>query len=248
MHEDVKKNYKTMGLNQLCIMSENNVVVVPFEKFGSILTILNKFEFLFKKYGNDFVYFFLKSMLRDLTKAKEVIVNLQNFVEFIWKPFFKRCCGYMESIKDRSIKLREVHKIEDQCVKCDRLEFQLQQLFNALESCHDRDPSKPGWISAAVYQIRSYLSLCNQAKAAKMVLEIRSKLQLTGSFDIVEHVACTVSATMQDQPLSSVGDKAITVASFLDDVASNEEKRKCIETFSKCLDIVEWIKNGNKLH
>ena len=240
---DVTKGYEDDEINDLCIIGNKFVRLIPFKNYDQILPILKNFELLFKKFDNDFVRYFMKSRLKDLTKIKASI-NLQNFVDMVWEHSFQRCCELMENIKDRNIQLREVQEIEKQCVKHDNLEHQLQVLYDGLQECHGYELSRPLWISDAVYQIKSYLSLCSQATAADMVLQIKSKLELSGNFGIVEHFAHSVTAKMQDQPLSCIDTRVVEVASFLKEIASSKEKWECIEMFSKCLDIVNWIKKG----
>ncbi len=241
----VGNNYELYSLQQLGTVHNNVLHIIPFEEYINILSILENFNSLFKVYENDFVKYFFKSLVRSSIKSK-VQVNLQNFVEDIWNPFFKRSCIFIESIRDRSIKLREIDEIESHCTKSDRLESQLLSLFCGLEVCRGRSPSiaDRSWILKPVNQIQTYVSLCEQAKAARMVLQIKEKLELTGDFDIVEHVAHKVSETMQDQPLSSIDISVGAVASFLKDMASSKQKSDSIEIFSNCLDIVTWMKNG----
>ncbi len=241
----VGNNYELCSLQELCTVHDNVSCIIPFEDYINILSILENFKLLFKVHENDFVKYFLKSLVRSLTKSK-VQVNLQNFVEDIWNPFLKKSCIFIESIRDRSIKLREIDEIESHCTKSDQLENQLLRLFCGLEACHGRSSliADHSWILKPVNQIQTYISLCEQAKAARMVLQIKEKLELTGDFDIVEHVAHKVSETMQDQPLSSIDTSVGAVASFLKDMASSKSRSDCIETFTNCLDIVTWIKNG----
>lgn len=246
MLADVSQDYDSSEINDSCIIEDNDVKLIPFSSCSEILSILSTFELLFKNFKNDFVGYFLKLLIKNLTK-KKTIITVQNFVNLVWDPFFQRCCVFIENIRNRSIKLSEVHEIEENCVKHSELENQLQVLFDGLQECHSRELSRPVWIPDAVYQIKSYLSLCGQARAAEMVLKIKKELNLTGNFDIVEHVACKVSATMRDQPLSSIDTAVVKVASFLEKIAASEEKMKCIEMFSQCLDIVEWIRNGKIL-
>ena len=56
---------------------------------------------------------------------------------------------------------------------------------------------------------------------------------------------------MKDQPLSAVNQKLIDAGAFLKDLASEHSKLDCLETFSKCLGVVRWIRSetkGQKLH
>ncbi len=242
---DSTKNYDDYSIQELCTLQDSSFNLILFEEYEGIMPILEDFRSLFGKHDNDFVRYFLYSILRDTVKKQNI--TYANFVPLIWDPFFMKCCELLTDIKDRSIKLREIHRIENDCTKSDLLESQLLLLCCGLEGCkkYESSGNSHHWISVSVKQIKTYLSMCDQAKAADIVLQLRKKLKLSGNFDIVEYVAHKVSETMEDQALSSIDVSIDALASFLQDMASDGEKRYCIEMFSNCLDIVDWIKNGN---
>ena len=209
------------------------------------MLILEDFKSLFKTNDNKLVRYFFYSMLRDSVKNQPI--SCANFVTVVWNPFFQKCCRFLNDVKKKSIKLKEILTIDRDCTSSEQLENELIKLCCGVENCHDNKKLERDhrWISESVMQIKTYLSMCDQAKAADTVLEIKEKLKLSGNFDIVECVAQKVSETLQDQPLSSIDVNMGALASFLQDMASSEEKKNCIETFSDCMDIVNWIKNGN---
>ena len=245
LEKHVGNNYELCCVNKLCTVHDGVLHVIPFQGYNNIMSILEDFNSLFKIHESDFVRHFFVSLVRNLIKSTGK-VNLENFVEIIWKPFFNKCCLFINSIRDSSIKLKEIDEIENHCTRFEKLEGQLLKLVCGLEVCQGLSSSTVdhSWISKPINQIQTYISLCKQAKAAHMVLQIKEKLELTGDFNIVEHVAHKVSETMQDQPLSSIDISVGAVASFLKDMASNKKKSDCIEVFSNCLDIVTWMKKG----
>lgn len=48
---------------------------------------------------------------------------------------------------------------------------------------------------------------------------------------------------MKDQTLQDVNDSLIDAGKFIKDVAEEPSKVQCLETFSQCQDIVQWLKN-----
>ncbi len=217
---------------------------VPFGNCGEILSILDNYKLLFKTHENNFTRYFFDSMC-DLNKIK-LRVTFDNFVEIIWNTFIKKCREFLNDIRERTINLKTIYEIEENCTKCDELESQLRKLNLGIEAYLNHDLSKlnHAWISESVCKIKSYLSTCNQVKAANMILQLKTKLKITGDFEIVAHMAQQFSTTMQEKTLNSIETDIVGVASFFEEIVSCTEKRKCIEIFSDCLDIVEWIKNG----
>jgi hypothetical protein len=51
---------------------------------------------------------------------------------------------------------------------------------------------------------------------------------------------------MKDQTLQDVNDCLIDAGRFMKDVAEDPNKVECLETFSRCQDIVKWLKEVTK--
>ena len=51
---------------------------------------------------------------------------------------------------------------------------------------------------------------------------------------------------MKDQTLQDVDDSLIDAGKFMKDIAEEPSKVLCLETFSRCQDIVQWLKEVTK--
>ena len=51
---------------------------------------------------------------------------------------------------------------------------------------------------------------------------------------------------MENQTLKDVDDSLMETGKFLEDVAKESKKVKCLERFSRCQDIVKWLKEVTK--
>ena len=236
---ELNANHEVEQIGELCQIKDNKIVPVFFKSGHEILPIIDKFYILYSKFPNQFFLYFLKQSLNTITSP-----NLANFVGDIWDPVYSQCAVLVESIKNKDIKLKEVHKVYEYIKKKNDIQFQLHGLYSALEKCQNRTPSSiaPPWIIDSISHMDCYLSLCRQSDAAKLILELKSKLSLIGDFSLVEGVEKQVTSA-SDEPLSSIDKTLVDSAlSFLKELSSNPEKYECVLAFSKCSDIVEWIK------
>ena len=243
--DEIGEKHERMNINELCQITDTNVSLMFFKSCQEILPILIKFDVLFRRYPNKFVLNFLKSAIQNSTSP-----SLEKFVPMIWDPVYIKCCELRDGIKEKSIKLKEVHNIYSEYmgnkgeINKGEVKEQLHLLQSALEVCQDQTPSSlpPPWIEDAVNHMENYLSLCTQASAANLILELRDKLELSGNFNLVENVAQKITSSMQNQPLSFIdNNNMVDAVSFFGELSSSPKKSHCIEAFSKCHDIVKWI-------
>ena len=109
----------------------------------------------------------------------------------IWDPSFQRCIALLDSLRDRSIKLSEVDQYFREVKDRER---QISALCSGVEMCKDGRVFGDGhqWISTAVDLMDRYWSICELAKAAEIVLELKEKLKLSGDFSLIEGIASQV--------------------------------------------------------
>ncbi len=51
---------------------------------------------------------------------------------------------------------------------------------------------------------------------------------------------------MRDQTLGDVNDELIKTGRFLKDIASDPHRKKCLEAFARCQNVVAWLKKVTK--
>lgn len=219
-----------------------------FEDAAPLRVILTHHHFLFEKRYSDLFQQIWKSKLDAAMHAKfSVALNFEDVITRIWKPVFSNCCQLVDNVRSRSITLKEVDlyflKIEVTEV-CRHL----RNLYIAVELCRDKKAEEFEWIQGSVDLMKQYWDLCKQAKAAKIVLNLKNDLKLTGDFEIIENVASTVEKSMMDASLESISKSNIKEAkSFLDNFNTEDKKKlECLEQFAACLNIVEWMRKETK--
>lgn len=240
---EVHKDHLHVSLNKLCLCRSNaqdEVTFTCFQAAQPLEPILDRYSILFHTYQSELFMQFWKSKLREIYKSKTEL-TFSEVVTKIWNPVFSECCQLVESVKFKSIKLRDVDNyfrpLKDNFV----YEY-LLNLHKALEACHGKSTDLGQWVRSAVNHMEQYWSLCEQAEAASIVLELKSSLALTGDFKTIEDVAGKVTLSMQEAPLESIDEKLISAKSFLETFTSDKRKLDCLKGFAACMNVVEWIR------
>jgi hypothetical protein len=128
-------------------------------------------------------------------------LSILDIVTKIWEPAFGECCRILESLKDRTMKLREIDDRFKGYNDPGKIMGHLENLYKGVELCFGRSQpsaSRPGWIRSAVESMQQYWTLSRYAKAAKTILELKMKLELTGDFSIMETIATQVRDSLDD--------------------------------------------------
>ena len=242
--EELDDYHEEMNINKLCQINDSEVSFLYFKSSKEIEPILVYFVIFFRHYPNKFIQYFLEYALQNST-----ILSLKEFVPIVWKPVNDRCCSLIDSIRDKSIMLEEVHKIYKKYVgKKEDVMLHLHLLYSALEVCHGREAkSKPeAWLEDAVNHMENYLALQKQSNAASLLLELKEKLNLSGDFTVVDTVAKQFVDSSRNQPLHSISSNLLSAVPFFREISTNTKKHHCIEAYCDCADIVKWIQKETK--
>lgn len=217
-----------------------------FKKAEPLADILSDFYCLSSQFPSDLFQQIWKSKLKEILNAK-LALTFSDVVTNLWNPVFTECCQLVDSVRARSIKLGDVdfhfRRMQEEGSVCEHL----RNLYQATEVCrHGRPSVQCDWIQTSVNLMEQYWSVREQGKAARIVLELKQKLQLTGNFEIIEYVAHQVTSSMKDEPLEKIDQKLIQAKSFLEQFTTDRMKVECLEKFAACLNIVEWIRKETK--
>ena len=190
------QNFDRSRIRSLC-QSGGSTSQLTFHNFKSAAPldpIKIKYEFLTRLHQNDLFHRIWErtSMTAERVNSE---LTIPDIVTKIWEPAFEECCRILESLKGRTMKLREV---DDQFKRYDepgKIKIHLENLYKGVELCFGRGlPSAAslGWIRSAVESMQQYWTLSRYAKAAQTILELRKRLELTGEFSIMETIATQV--------------------------------------------------------
>ena len=190
------QNFDRYRIRSLC-QSGGSTSQPIFHSFQSAIpldSIMIKYDFLTGRHQNDLFHRIWERTSITASKVNSEL-TIQDIVTKIWEPAFEECCRILESLKGRTMKLRE---IDDRFKRYDgpgKIRGHLENLYKGVELCFGRGQSSaacPGWIKSAVESMQQYWTLSRYAKAAQTILELRRRLELTGEFSIMETIATQV--------------------------------------------------------
>ncbi len=188
LKNEISKDHRDKLIKDLCFINNDNdkVISTLLHLALPLEDIPTKFDVMFSKYQNK-----LFEKIWDDHVKSESELTIASIKTDIWDPSFHRCLTLLDSLRDKSIKLSEVDQYFRE-VK-DR-EHQISALCSGVEMCINRRVfgDDRQWISAAVHLMDRYWSLCELAKAAEIVMDLKEKLKLSGDFSLIEGIAIQV--------------------------------------------------------
>lgn len=240
---EIDQDHSMKPINSLCVTDNGSVQINCFKLAQPLQGMLNNYYMLSHRKQSCLFDRVWASALRRESKAK---LTLSDVVDRIWNPVFTECCQLVESVQSKSIKLRDVDQLFRDFKDVRAIRSDLRTLFSALEACYNRKIATTGWIEISVKLMEQYQSLREQAEAAKIVLDLKESLSLTGDFEIIEGVASKVTESMKDEPLDKIDGSLKNATSFLKQVTGKSSNLDCLRTFAACSSIVEWIRKETK--
>ena len=181
-------NFEAQPISSLCQQVEGIMIFDCFQSASPLFPIISDFTALVRKYPNNT---FIDHWDAEKKGIQNMPLQLVDVVEHVWEPAFKKCCAFLESLHDKSIRLAEVDKL-DSFTK-EKLILEIKQLEKAICHCTRATIPDGKWIESCVKRIQEYRSLQQHASAAKAFLDLKVTLELSGDFDIVERLAAKVS-------------------------------------------------------
>ncbi len=190
LQEEFKSDFDDKQISHICNSDKTGKVVVHCFKIAhSLNPILGKFNAISHEYSNDLFRKFWKTKKKQ-HKCTDSRLNFADVVQ-IWEDALKECITFVESLRDRSIKLSSVQKLVTKSEE--NLSQDISNLEAGLCECTGATPPNPVWIRNCVMRMYKYKSLCQHASAAKVFIQLKETLQLTGDFSIVHKLAHEVS-------------------------------------------------------
>ena len=240
---EIKQDHSKHPLNTLFYSEESNAVqYVCFKAAQPLQPMLSSFHHLAIQYPSELFQHVWKAQLKVVSGEKQAL-KIADVKTKVWDPVFQACCLLIDSVKSLTITLAAVNQdfrnLEDR-------QYHLELLFKAVEACFGRTVDSTTWIRAAIDRMCLYWSLCEQADAAKTVLELKDSLKLKGNFEVIESVAGAFTVSMGQQTLDSIDQKLVETSSFLKNFSKDRKKLESLKSFSACLDIVEWIRKESQ--
>ncbi len=190
MLKEFESDFDDEPMSCICSSDDTGTVVVHCFKIAhSLNPILGKFNAISHEYSNDFFRTFWKRQKQQHEATSHL--NFANVVQ-IWEDALMECITFVDSLRDRSISLSSVQELVTKR-EAKNLSQDITNLEAGICVCTGATPPNPIWIGNCVMRMYQYQSLCQHASAAKVFVELKETLQLTGDFSMVEKLADEVS-------------------------------------------------------
>ncbi len=190
---EMRRDHRDKPIENLCVIDSDNDKVI-FTLLHSALPledIPTKFDVMFSKYQSKLFEKIWEDHVKKTRRKSESELTIASIKTDIWDPSFHRCRTLLDSLRDRSIKLSEVdqyfREVKDK-------KHQISALCSGVEMCNNGRVTGDGrqWISRAAHLMDRYWSICELAKAAEIVMDLKEKLKLSGDFSLIEGIASQV--------------------------------------------------------
>ncbi|XP_014389422.1 PREDICTED: E3 ubiquitin-protein ligase RNF213-like, partial [Myotis brandtii] len=169
------------------------------------------------------------------------LVDIEDVYDDLYLPCFNKFRKLYEDLKSGELTLGEVHTIFGVFVnKYDDLTFDLRVMC-ALDPRDPRD-----WIQERMGQVREYHHLHLSAKAAKVILEVKETLGLTGDFSLLHFVLRITEASenSRHKKLGQIDRQVISANEQLRDM--NEARCQCLLELALAREFVHWVREAVK--
>ena len=199
MEEIQKHKHGNTPINTLCRREEHHVVFISLKAASSLDNITRKFDILNRSRKSTlFNKLWNKHMKRAETKSikSHSPLTIESIKTDIWDPCFQECQKMLSSLCDKTILLSEVDHYFNSSENIENTRVQILALYDGVRLCvTDRTDIKDReLINDAVYCMERYWSLCHLNRAAKVVMDLKQALKLTGDFSLIETLATKVRA------------------------------------------------------
>lgn len=199
LRAEINADYRDTPINELCISVKGEIKFLSMRSAFPLDEISWKFDTMFRNYSTELFHIVWKSHMKAASgiaiKTSTTLV-IEDIKTKIWDPAFDECKSLLDSVHDRSIKLVDVDRYFRHIDKRDML---LHRLHNGVMECLGvvRHKINLEWIHTAVNLMMEYWSLVNLADAARTLMTLKNKLNLSGDFSLIRTIAEEVSAEVR---------------------------------------------------
>lgn len=190
LKQELERDYSSFKIKDLCIVDGEDVKMICFRAARPLDVFASHFTIMMSKQSNLFLRPLNKRLKEFVTSDTEL--TIASISDDVWKPTFDDCRKLLDSLSDKTIKLKEV----DRHFKpfADQLETQVSNLAAGIGECLQVRPQKK--TELAVLCIRDYWKLCEYRDGADIFLKLREVLKLQGGdFKDVERFSTKVTVS-----------------------------------------------------
>ncbi|XP_045425587.1 E3 ubiquitin-protein ligase RNF213 isoform X3 [Lemur catta] len=167
------------------------------------------------------------------------ILQLVEAYNDLYRPCYKKFLALYEDLKSGEVTFAEIDVIfKDFVNKYGELTAELHAMC-AVDSQDPRD-----WVRERVGQIREYHSLHQAVRAAKVILQVKEDLGLTGDFSVL----CTLLQftdnfdDFRHEKLVQISPQLIRAKKMLEDIGA--ARCQCLQALSRRKEFISWVREA----
>ncbi|XP_069916285.1 E3 ubiquitin-protein ligase RNF213 isoform X2 [Oryctolagus cuniculus] len=167
------------------------------------------------------------------------VVTLDAAHDALFCPCYERFLRFYRNLKSGEVTLAEVDVVfRDFVSKYSSLALELRAM-SAVDG-----QSMRGWIYGRVQQIEEYHSLHRAVHSAKVILQVKEDLGLTGSFNILYTLLNFTDDfdKFRHEKLDQISPQLIQAKKVLQDIS--EPRCQCLRELSLCREFIGWLRDA----
>lgn len=168
-------------------------------------------------------------------RDKDPNIKLANHVTTSWKETIIELDKLCTTIESGEIKLVELDRLQEKHFGVEFAKFHAE--LTHLYAYFDKK------VNARIDQIKLFDKFRSSHRAAVEIEKIRTELKLESRFDELADLLSIRSEQFQTWNLLKMDDRIERVVNLLERV-NHTKKIECLAAFTKCLDLVEWLRNN----
>lgn len=165
------------------------------------------------------------------------IFQPEKVYEYLYCPCFKRFTKLYQDLKSGEVTFGEIDDIfKDFVNKYSDLTEDLQTMC----ALYPRD--QKDWIKERVQQIKEYHHLHQAVDSAKVILEVKENLGLTGDFSVLHTLLSFTVDNFRHKKLDHINQQIIRAKKLLQDI--DETRCQCLKELSQRKEFTSWVQEA----
>ncbi|XP_052050777.1 E3 ubiquitin-protein ligase RNF213 isoform X2 [Apodemus sylvaticus] len=176
-------------------------------------------------------------LLNTLDKdPRELKFLLPEVLEYLYKPCYDKFYKLYENLKSGEITFAEVDVVfRDFVDKYNELDADLKFM------CTMNPQDQKSWIPERIGQIKEYHTLHQAVSSAKVILQVRRALDVTGDFSVLNQLLnfADFFEDFRNEKLDQISPQFIKAKRLLQDIS--EPRQRCLEELARQTELVRWL-------
>lgn len=188
--QELNSDYNDVPIKELFVLltdSDESQLVCKFFSTADVpIELLQYLYIVGKKYPNDI----FETCWRQQYKSYPNLLTFEAVYRMVFIPVLTECKEILVSLEQRTMTLENVEYYFWR-FDINELKSHLQNLCQGLRECfpNNKQPSPHrNWVSSIVANIREYKNIRSYIDAAKIVLQLKDSMKLTGDFTAVNTI------------------------------------------------------------